>query len=41
MTVELRMGMLSETIEEAKPLAKCETDKLKPQPPANISALRV
>lgn len=41
MTVELRLGMFCEAIEEANPLAKCETDELKPQPPANINAHRV
>jgi len=41
MTVDLRLGMFSPTVEEPNPLAKEEKDELKPRPPANIDAHRV
>lgn len=41
MTVDLRLGMFYETVSEPDPLAKAETDELKPQPPPNINAHRI
>ena len=40
MSVDLRLGMFSETIKEPSPLAKEENDILKPNPPLNIDAHR-
>lgn len=41
MSVDLRLGMFSEPVNEPNPLAKEEKDILKPRPPENISAHRV
>lgn len=40
MSVDLRLGMFSETLREPNPLAKEEKDVLKPNPPPNIDAHR-
>ena len=41
MTVDLRLGMFSPTVDEPNPLAKEEKDELKPRPPTNIDAHRI
>lgn len=41
MTVDLRLGMFSETQMEPNPLAKEEKDVLKPRPPSSIDAHRI
>lgn len=41
MSVDLRMGMFAEQIDEPNPLAKGERDVLKPQPPANVDSHRI